>query len=191
LRNAPARCRAGARLASVIAVSTKPGATAFTLIPNGPSSIASVRVKPECRPWPRSSSSGRGCRVRDRADVHDLAVPLVDHLSLRGPASGTGPAGSPMTVSQSSSVILCSRLSRVIPALLTRMSRPPAHRSWLDRALDRPRPRRRSRSERAAPASVIARTVSAVSASARSTTATAAPSGQRCAVAAPIRELLR
>ena len=33
-------------MASVISVTMNPGAIAFTLMPNGPSSMASVRVKP-------------------------------------------------------------------------------------------------------------------------------------------------
>src|SRR5215813_11345899 len=60
-------------VASVIAVAMKPGAIAFTLMPNGPSSIASVRVKP----WmPAFAERGR------RAQIDDLAPPLVGHEPL-------------------------------------------------------------------------------------------------------------
>ena len=94
-----------------------------------------------------------------------------------------------MTVSQSDSLILNSRLSRSTPALLTRIVGAPSSAATARR---RPRPGRSSETSQPTasalpPAAVIFSTVSLQAASSRSSTATARPSAaSRTAVAAPM-----
>ena len=163
-----------------------PGATQFTLTLNGPSSIASV-----LRHALQAGLRGRVVRLaavaerRGGRDQHHLPALLLDHVPLRSPDRvGTSRCRCvSMTASQSSSVILKSRLSRMIPAHVTSMSSEPprstaastarldvralrhvaAHRVAADllRRLRAPPPRRSRRRRRVAPSAASRRAVAA------------------------------
>jgi len=80
------------------------------------------------RPSPRSSSPARiAGDADDGRDGHDPPVPLLHHPAQRGARQAEGAVRSTSsTAFQSASPMRSASMSRVKPALLTRMSSPPA-----------------------------------------------------------------
>ena len=112
------------RQRSVIAVSMKPGAMAFTVMLRDPISSASDFVKPIIAAFELRSSSGPDCpRGHDRRDVDDPAPSRADHLLhhfLRDVKRGSRFVRS--TARHADGFMRMKRSSSVTPALLTRMS---------------------------------------------------------------------
>ena len=136
---------AAAGIASIISVSISPGATAFTSTPLAARSRDSARVKPSSPPLtPHSRLAGQRHPRARRRHVDDAAPAAQQHAAHHGADAAVGGIeihAHHFVPARASSSTTC--VSRVMPALLTRISTGPSSPSPARKTPPRRRRRRR------------------------------------------------